>query len=174
MMAVNACYLLIVPIEFPLSLLSLRGSLLRVTPSPPPPPPPGQPSRAAIPAAPSTAAPSATASTTTTWCVSPATKATPWKDRRRPSARPTASGASSRPHAGVTVCCRGDVRRLGWSERCEMASGSLLLEATTIIKLISRVPLGNQQGLPSCTGMDTVAEQVNVVFKYVLIVIIWG
>lgn len=70
--------------------------------------------------------------------------------------------------------CRGDVRRLGWSERCEMASGSLLLEATTIIKLISRVPLGNQRGLLSCTGMDTVAEQVNVVFKYVLIVIIWG
>lgn len=62
---------------------------------------PGQPSRAAIPAVPSTAAPSARASTTTTWCVSPATKATLWKDHRRPSARPTASGASSHPRAEV-------------------------------------------------------------------------
>lgn len=66
---------------------------------------PGQPSRAAIPVVPSTAAPSARASTTTTWCVSPATKATLWKDHPRPSARPTASGASSHPHAEVWKLC---------------------------------------------------------------------
>lgn len=32
----------------------------------------------------------------------------------------------------------------------------------------------NQRGLLSCTGMDTEAEQVNLVFKYVLILKNWG
>uniref|UniRef100_A0A3B4Z0G6 Sushi domain-containing protein n=1 Tax=Stegastes partitus TaxID=144197 RepID=A0A3B4Z0G6_9TELE len=50
---------------------------------------------------PSMAAPQAMASTTMTWCASPATKATPWKDRPQPSARPAASGASSHRHAEV-------------------------------------------------------------------------
>lgn len=62
---------------------------------------PPQPSPAATLAAPSTDAPLAMASTTMTWCASPATKATLWKGRLPPSARPPASGASSPRHAGV-------------------------------------------------------------------------
>lgn len=98
-MAVTACYLLIVLIEFSLSSPSLHGSLLLVTPlcrlSP------GQRLHAAILVVRSTAAPSEMALTTTMLCVSPATKATRWKARQQPSARPTASGASSHRHAEV-------------------------------------------------------------------------
>lgn len=49
----------------------------------------------------SMAAPQEMALTTMTSCVSPATKATPWKDPPQPSARPTASGAISHQHAEV-------------------------------------------------------------------------
>lgn len=130
MMGVTACHLLIIAIEFSSPSPTLWDSHFRTPPPPvatlpfhrnlpflclssasvllPPPPPPRrpvraapQPSPAATPGAPSTDAPRATASTTTTWCASPATKATLWKGRLPPSARPPASGASSPPPAEV-------------------------------------------------------------------------
>lgn len=126
MMGLTACHLLIIVIEFSSPSSTLWDSHFRAPPPPvatlpfhrnlpflclsssavlSPPPRPvrsaPQPSPAATPAAPSTDAPRATASTTTTWCASPATKATLWKGRPPPSARPPASGASSPPPAEV-------------------------------------------------------------------------
>lgn len=48
----------------------------------------------------------------------------------------------------------------------KMWNGLLVLEASTIIKVNSSGVIWN---LLSCTGMGTEAEQVNLVFKYVLI-----
>lgn len=70
-----------------------------------------QRSHAATRAAPSTAAPSATATTTTTSCAFPATRATLWRARRPPSARPAASGASSRRRAEVRSSDRAPAER---------------------------------------------------------------
>lgn len=127
MIGVTACHLLIIVIEFSSLSLSLSlhsGSLIFTTPLPSNLPfvcipsflpfilhPPvylllsdarqRQLSHVATQVALSMVAPQAMASTTMTWCVSPATKATPWKDPRQPSARPAASGASSHQHAEV-------------------------------------------------------------------------
>lgn len=67
----------------------------------------------------SMAAPQAMASTITMWCASPVTKAIHWKDPPQPSARPAASGASSRQHAEVRSSNRAPTEwiydwQLGW------------------------------------------------------------